>query len=74
MVSWNRHSGGVLRRARRGRRSESAAQRKPCWQLDQAIQLKTDDEIGQLAEALERMRISLKQALDRLRARRSAQQ
>jgi HAMP domain-containing protein len=39
-------------------------------QLDQAIQIKTDDEIGQLAEALERMRISLKQALERLRARR----
>lgn len=39
-------------------------------QLDQAIQLKTDDEIGELAEALERMRISLKQALERLRARR----
>jgi HAMP domain-containing protein len=39
-------------------------------QLDQAIQIKSDDEIGQLAEALERMRISLKQALDRLRARR----
>src|SRR5262249_19653387 len=43
-------------------------------QLDRAIQIKTDDEIGQLAEALERMRISLKQALERLRARRPAQQ
>jgi HAMP domain-containing protein len=43
-------------------------------QLDQAISIKSDDEIGQLAEALERMRISLKQALDRLRARRPAQQ
>ncbi len=40
-------------------------------QLDQAIQIKSDDEIGQLAEALERMRISLKQALERLRSRRS---
>ncbi|MBL8150567.1 MAG: HAMP domain-containing protein [Blastocatellia bacterium] len=39
-------------------------------QLDQAIQIKGSDEIGQLAEALERMRISLKQALERLRARR----
>ncbi|MFY9225054.1 MAG: HAMP domain-containing protein [Blastocatellia bacterium] len=42
--------------------------------LDESIQIKSDDEIGQLAEALERMRISLKQALDRLRTRRAAQQ
>ncbi|MCS6884596.1 MAG: HAMP domain-containing protein [Acidobacteriota bacterium] len=40
--------------------------------LDQAIQIKSEDEIGQLAEALERMRISLKQALERLRARRGS--
>lgn len=38
-------------------------------QLDQVIAIKSDDEIGQLAEALERMRISLKQALERLRRR-----
>ncbi|MBI4850665.1 MAG: HAMP domain-containing protein [Acidobacteria bacterium] len=42
--------------------------------LDESIQIKSDDEIGQLAEALERMRISLKQALDRLRSRRAQQQ
>lgn len=42
--------------------------------LDESIQIKSDDEIGQLAEALERMRISLKQALDRLQKRRAAQQ
>lgn len=41
--------------------------------LDESIQIKSDDEIGQLAEALERMRISLKQALDRLRSRRAQQ-
>lgn len=42
--------------------------------LDESIQIKSDDEIGQLAEALERMRISLKQALDRLRSKRAQQQ
>lgn len=41
--------------------------------LDESIQIKSDDEIGQLAEALERMRISLKQALDRLRSKRAQQ-
>jgi HAMP domain-containing protein len=41
--------------------------------LDEAIIIKTEDEIGELADALERMRISLKQALDRLRSRRPGQ-
>lgn len=49
---------------------KEASEKISLGQLDEAIQFKSDDEIGQLAEALERMRISLKQALDRLRARR----
>ena len=38
--------------------------------LDKSIRVNSEDEIGKLADALERMRISLVQALEKLRAKR----
>jgi methyl-accepting chemotaxis protein len=50
-------------------RLTEAANRISLGELDDAIAVASDDEIGQLAESLERMRISLKQAIERLRRR-----
>ncbi len=38
--------------------------------LEQPVELKRDDELGQIARAVERMRISLREGLERLRRRR----
>ncbi|MCW5821016.1 MAG: HAMP domain-containing protein, partial [Trueperaceae bacterium] len=38
--------------------------------LEQPVELKRDDELGQIAKAVERMRISLHESLERLRQRR----
>ncbi|MBX7223264.1 MAG: HAMP domain-containing protein [Blastocatellia bacterium] len=46
-----------------------ASNRISLGELDEAIAIGSTDEIGQLAESLERMRISLKQAIERLRRR-----
>ncbi len=46
-----------------------AADRISLGELDVAITTSTGDEIGKLAESLERMRTSLKQAIERLRRR-----
>lgn len=46
-----------------------AANRISLGELDAPISVQTDDEIGTLAESLDRMRISLKQAIERLRKR-----
>jgi methyl-accepting chemotaxis protein len=46
-----------------------AANRISLGELDVPIGVTTDDEIGTLGEALDRMRISLKQAIERLRKR-----
>ncbi len=47
-----------------------AANRISLGELDEPIVVTTGDEIGELGESLERMRISLKQAIERLRSRR----
>lgn len=47
-----------------------AANRISLGELDDPISVSSNDEIGQLGESLERMRISLKQAIERLRSRR----
>jgi methyl-accepting chemotaxis protein len=47
-----------------------AANRISLGELDDPIAVASKDEIGQLGESLERMRISLKQAIERLRSRR----
>jgi methyl-accepting chemotaxis protein len=47
-----------------------AANRISLGELDEPIVVATGDEIGELGESLERMRISLKQAIERLRSRR----
>lgn len=47
-----------------------AANRISLGELDDPIVIASKDEIGQLGESLERMRISLKQAIERLRSRR----
>lgn len=47
-----------------------AANRISLGELDEPIVVNTGDEIGELGESLERMRISLKQAIERLRSRR----
>ncbi len=47
-----------------------AANRISLGELDEPIAVNTGDEIGELGESLERMRISLKQAIERLRSRR----
>ncbi|MFQ3580488.1 MAG: HAMP domain-containing protein [Chloracidobacterium sp.] len=47
-----------------------AANRISLGELDEPISVATGDEIGELGESLERMRISLKQAIERLRSRR----
>lgn len=46
-----------------------AANRISLGELDAPIAVQADDEIGTLAESLDRMRISLKQAIERLRKR-----
>jgi HAMP domain-containing protein len=46
-----------------------AANRISLGELDVPITVRTDDEIGTLGESLDRMRISLKQAIERLRKR-----
>ena len=46
-----------------------AANRISLGELDVPIAVRTDDEIGTLGESLDRMRISLKQAIERLRKR-----
>ncbi|HNC46267.1 MAG TPA: HAMP domain-containing protein, partial [Acidobacteriota bacterium] len=46
-----------------------ASNRISLGELDEAIAVGGSDEIGQLAESLERMRISLKSAIERLRRR-----
>lgn len=38
--------------------------------LEQPVELKRDDELGQIAKAVERMRISLREGMERLRRRR----
>ncbi len=47
-----------------------AANRISLGELDEPIAIAAGDEIGELGESLERMRISLKQAIERLRSRR----
>ena len=46
-----------------------AANRISLGELDAPIAVQAEDEIGTLAESLDRMRISLKQAIERLRKR-----
>jgi HAMP domain-containing protein len=48
----------------------SAADRISLGQLDQPVALHTNDELNELGEALERMRVSLQESLERLRRRR----
>jgi HAMP domain-containing protein len=47
-----------------------AADRISLGQLDQPVALHTNDELNELGEALERMRVSLQESLERLRRRR----
>ncbi len=47
-----------------------AADRISLGELDQPVGLRTNDELNELGEALERMRVSLQESLERLRRRR----
>jgi methyl-accepting chemotaxis protein len=63
-------SRGITRAARH---LSAAAESMSRGDLDVAIEVKTGDEMQDLAEALERMRASLKAAIERLRRRTSAE-
>ena len=68
------HSGGVLHRARDQSplmQLSDVADRISLGELNAKIRINRRDEIGDLAEALRRMQVSLQTAIERLRAKRN---
>lgn len=47
-----------------------AADRISRGELDESVDIRSNDELGELARSIERMRVSLQEAMERLRRRR----